>query len=155
FTPDRGAAGTTITITGTNFTGTSLVKFGGTASTFSVLSPTSIKATVPAAAITGPVSVSTASGSSASSGSFTVLPSMSVFTPSSGAVGASVVIMGGGFSGATEVKFGNVNATYTVLSAISIKATVPIGAITSPVTVTTPSGSVLSKTNFMVVPGIG
>ncbi|MGV3523867.1 MAG: hypothetical protein ACO1RX_06550 [Candidatus Sericytochromatia bacterium] len=61
FTPSAAATGTSITLTGTGFTGTSTVQFsgpGGTwidASSFTVVSDTQISATVPATAIDGPV----------------------------------------------------------------------------------------------------
>ena len=79
--PDRGGAvnpnsgplagGTTVIITGTNFTGTTSVTFGGTAATsFNVNSPTQITAVDPAeAAGTVNVVVTNASGSSAISAS--------------------------------------------------------------------------------------
>ncbi|MBP0644734.1 IPT/TIG domain-containing protein, partial [Mycobacterium tuberculosis] len=48
-TSGPGSGGTTVTITGTNFTGASAVAFGGTAAAgFSVVSATSITATSPA-----------------------------------------------------------------------------------------------------------
>jgi hypothetical protein len=59
-TPPIGspAGGTSVTITGTGFTGATAVSFGGTAATsFTVDSSTSISATTPAHPI-GPVSVS-------------------------------------------------------------------------------------------------
>jgi hypothetical protein len=84
-----GAAGTTITITGTGFAGTTLVSFSGTPSTtFTVVNNTSITVTIPAGATTGsltvtnpvgtsngvPFSVVLASRLAASSTSFAVYP---------------------------------------------------------------------------------
>jgi hypothetical protein len=63
FTPTTGSTGTTITITGTNFTGTSQVQFGGvTAASFVVNSPTQISATVSSTGASGAVSVTTPLG---------------------------------------------------------------------------------------------
>jgi IPT/TIG domain/Lipocalin-like domain len=71
--PTSGMIGTTVTISGTNLTGTAVVSFNGTAATtFSVVSATSVTATVPAGATTGNVTVTTASGTSNGIG-FTVL----------------------------------------------------------------------------------
>ena len=76
FTPTSGAVGTSVTITGTNFTGATAVKFNGTAATtFTVNSATQITATVPTGATTGTISVTTSAGTGTSSSSFTVTTS--------------------------------------------------------------------------------
>jgi|GEM_PF-3141287 len=77
-----GAAGTSITLTGANFTGATAVAFNGTAATsFTVNSATSITATVPAGAGTGPVTVTTPGGT-ATGPSFTVsFPDLVISTP--------------------------------------------------------------------------
>jgi hypothetical protein len=50
FTPTSGPAGTEMTITGTTFTGTSKVAFGGVnATSFQVINDSEVKATVPTA----------------------------------------------------------------------------------------------------------
>ena len=55
FAPASGPVGTSVTITGTNLTGATAVMFNGTsASSFHVLSSTSLMATVPTMAATGP-----------------------------------------------------------------------------------------------------
>jgi hypothetical protein len=83
FTPTTGPVGSSVVITGTNFTGTgfmtSSVRFNGLASTFTVNSSTQITATVPAGATTGPISVTTLGGPATSSTNFTV--QASVVTP--------------------------------------------------------------------------
>jgi hypothetical protein len=71
--PATGPVGTSVTITGTNFTGATVVRFNGTvASSFVVNSATSITAVVAAGTTTGPVSVSTPGGSAFSSAEFVV-----------------------------------------------------------------------------------
>jgi len=75
FDPTSGQVGTSVTITGTSFTGATGVAFGGVAATaFSVNSDTQITATVPTGAKTGKISVKTPGGTATSSGTFTVLP---------------------------------------------------------------------------------
>jgi hypothetical protein len=79
--PAKGAVGTQVTIKGTSLLGTFEVRFGDVvAPVFAVLSSTSIKATVPTNAVTGPISVTTATGTATSSQNFTVLlpPSLSI-----------------------------------------------------------------------------
>src|SRR5881396_3839752 len=72
FTPASGPVGTSVTISGTNFTDASAVLFNGTSASFTVNSATSIAATVPSGATTGPISVTTADSTASSAGSFTV-----------------------------------------------------------------------------------
>ena len=71
FSPTSGGTNTSVIITGTNFTGATAVKFGGTdASSFTVYSFTQITAVV-AGGSTGTVTVTTPGGTATSSDSFT------------------------------------------------------------------------------------
>jgi len=72
FSPTSGPVGTGVTVTGTNFTGTTAVAFNGTAATFTVTNATTIATTVPSGATSGTIKVTTAAGSGTSSTSFTV-----------------------------------------------------------------------------------
>jgi len=57
FTPTSGEEGTVVTINGTNLTGTTAVKFNGTATTIITnVTATSLKANVPSGATTGKIS---------------------------------------------------------------------------------------------------
>ena len=72
FSPSTVYVGTTITITGTNFTNASAVSIGGVAaSSYTVISATSISAVVAASATSGTISVTTPGGTATSSSSFT------------------------------------------------------------------------------------
>src|SRR5262249_5650794 len=148
FSPTSGMPGTTVTITGTSLTGATAVKFNGTSAAFTVNSGTQVTATVPANATTGPIAITTPGGTATSATSFTVGPRITGFTPGSGAVGASVVINGANFTGATAVKFNGATAVFTVNSPIKITATVPAGATSGKISVTTPAGTVMSTTSF-------
>ena len=157
FAPSSGPVGTSVVITGTGFTGAPEVRFNGTlAVVMTVDSDTQITATVPVGATTGPIAVTNPDGTATSTTSFTVTtsstaPNITSFTPSSGPVGTLVVITGTGFTGTTAVRF---NATpaivFTVSSATQITATVPTGATTGPIAVTTPDGTDTSTTSFTV-----
>ena len=71
--PSSGSVGTPVNIVGGGFAGTRKVTFGGVAATtFSVLTPALIQATVPAGAVTGKVGVITPNGSAISPQTFTV-----------------------------------------------------------------------------------
>ena len=161
FTPTSGPVGTSVQINGTNLTGATAVRFNGVAAaTFSVNQPgTRITATVPAGATTGPISVTTPAGTATSSTHFSVTsggaPTITSFTPTSGPVGTSVRISGTNLTGATAVRFNGVAAsTFSVNQpGTRITATVPSGATTGPISVTTPTGTGTSSTNFTVTMG--
>jgi uncharacterized repeat protein (TIGR03803 family) len=70
--------------------------------------------------------------------------------PMSGAVGAKVTILGTNLTGATSVSFDGTAATFKVVSATEITTTVPTGAKTGKVTVTTPAGTLSSNVTFRV-----
>jgi hypothetical protein len=152
--PNNGplAGGTSVTITGTNFTGATAVKFGATnATSFTVNSATSITAVSPAGTGTVDVTVTTSEGTSAagSADRFTYVtepPTVSKVVPRSGpnAGGTPVEVVGTHFVEVTAVKFGSANAaSFTVNSETSITAVAPpftFGSARVPVTVTTPAG---------------
>lgn len=72
--------------------------------------------------------------------------------PAFGKVGAKILILGNNLSGTTNVSFNGTDATFTVVSETEITATVPAGATTGTVKVTTPSGALTSNVVFQVLP---
>jgi uncharacterized protein (TIGR03437 family) len=70
--------------------------------------------------------------------------------PTSGNVGAKVFILGTNLMAATAVDFNGRAATFTVVSPTEIKTTVPSGAATGTLTVTTPKGILKSNVPFRV-----
>jgi uncharacterized repeat protein (TIGR03803 family) len=70
--------------------------------------------------------------------------------PTSGKVGAAVKILGNNLTGATSVTFNSTSATFEVISGTEIATTIPSGATTGKVEVTTSSGSLTSNVNFRV-----
>jgi uncharacterized repeat protein (TIGR03803 family) len=74
------------------------------------------------------------------------------FVQPTGKVGQTVQILGQGFTGATSVTFNSVAATFTVPSPTFMLATIPSGATTGPVVVTTPTATLTSNHNFTVLP---
>jgi Ca2+-binding RTX toxin-like protein len=77
-------------------------------------------------------------------------PSLASFAPSSGPPGTRVTLTGSNLSGTTAVTFGGAAAGFTVVSATEVAATVPGGAATGPITVTTPGGTATTATAFTV-----
>jgi len=87
---------------------------------------------------------------------FSVAVSLAAFVetrPTSGKVGATVYILGTGLTGASSVTFNGVSAPgFTIVSGSEIKATVPTGATTGTVEVTTSKGTLKSNVSFRVTP---
>jgi IPT/TIG domain len=160
FSPTSGPVGTIVTVNGTNFTGTTAVKFNNTNASFQVLGPTQLRAAVPVGATTGKISVTNPSGTGQSATDFTVTggagaPTVSSFSPTSGPVGTIVTVYGSGFSGVISVKFNGTSAPFQVSSPTRLYTQVPGGATTGPISVTTSAGTGSSATNFTVIGGGG
>jgi hypothetical protein len=151
--PNQGpvSGGTTVTLTGANFSGATAVRFDGVAAaSYTVDSATQITAVTPAH-VAGPaaVTVTTPSGTSNPNDPnaffyYAALPALTAATPPSGptAGGNTVVLTGNDLLGATAVRFGGVAAaSFTVDSATQITAVAPAHAAgATDVTVTTPGG---------------
>ncbi len=162
--PTSGPVNTSVTITGSNFgptQGINFVTFNGVGAAATSWSATSIVVTVPAATIarggasTGPVIVMV--GGVGSNGvTFTVTPSILNLIPTSGPVGTSVVIDGGGFGstqGTSTVTFNGTVATPTSWFQDDITVPVPTGATTGNIVVTV-GGVASNPALFTVTPTI-
>jgi bacillolysin len=148
--PAAGAVqGAAVTLTGTNFTGATALSFNGTTAAYTVVNATTISTTVPVGAGSGLLTVTTPNGSA--SITFTVLPAITSFTPTSGPGGTTVTISGTTLGAALNVRFNGLYATtFSVLNATTITAQVPLGATTGPLTVRTPDGTATGPVNFTV-----
>ncbi|MET8765704.1 IPT/TIG domain-containing protein [Streptomyces sp. NPDC004658] len=144
------SGGTTVIITGTGLTGATAVRFGSVnAASYTVTSSTQISAATPSGSVGPvPVTVISPSGTSNTTVTFTYTaspPAVTGLSPSSGPTsgGTVVTVTGTNLSGATQVRFGSVNASsFIVVSATRITAVSPPGSPGSvPVTVTTPAGT--------------
>jgi hypothetical protein len=125
FTPSSGCANTTsVVITGTNFTGTTAVKFGGTnAASFIVNSSTQITA-IPTSGTTGTIQVTTPLGTVSSSATFTVNSTLSASTSTTpscvgGSSGTITVSASGGGSPYTYSLNGGYYQAGNVFSGLS------------------------------------
>ncbi|WP_420718568.1 IPT/TIG domain-containing protein [Streptomyces sp. H51] len=149
-TPSSGPAsgGTTVTLSGTNFTGASAVRFGTTnAVSFTVTSPTRITAVSPPGGPGAtPVTVTTPSGTSADSPNayffYTPIPVLTDLSATAGPAngGNDVTLRGQNLSNATAVKFGASTASFTIVSSTEVRVQAPPGSGITEVTVTTPGG---------------
>ena len=85
FDPALGATGTSVTLYGSNFTGTTAVAFNGVADPgFSQTTDNELYVTVPAGATTGTISVTNASGTGTSFNNFTVAAATTITTAQAG-----------------------------------------------------------------------
>jgi hypothetical protein len=148
--PTSAPQGTTVTISGTGFTGATAVAFGSHAARFTVNSDTSITAIAPAVR-TGRVDVIVTGPGGASvknpgdQFTFTLTPRIASLSPTSGTAdgGTKVTITGDNFTGATSVFIGSA-ATFKVVNAHTITAITPPGpdsGVTVSVTVTSVYGT--------------
>ncbi|MFQ5637076.1 MAG: DNRLRE domain-containing protein [bacterium] len=169
FSPTSGYAGTLVTIVGNNFTGVTGVSFNGiSAIAYVVDSATQIRATVPAGAGSGKVTVTNGDGAGISSGNFGLLqiPRVTSFSPTNGPPGTQVTISGTNFVSINQVAFNGASSdNFNVDSDTQIRATVPASATTGSVsvrnaagtavsgdfTVTTPAGSGSGTFTFSVI----
>jgi len=144
--------GVPVQFLGTNLTQTLEVTFAGEQSQFSPQADTFITVDVPSDAVDGVVAVTLDSGLQYQTQlAIHVLPIVKALDPVSGAPGTQVVITGGGFAAAKRVTFGGVKAaSFSIQDPEHIAATVPAGAKTGKVVVTTPNGTATSKQRFTV-----
>ncbi len=154
------AGGTSVTITGSNFTGVTGVTIGGNAATgVSVVNATTLTAITPPGTVgSASVVVTTPYGGIAANPLFAYFdpnapPAVSAINPASGrmAGGTSVTITGINFiTGATGVTIGGNAATgVSVVNATTITAITPPGTVGSAsVVVTTPGGPSAANTLF-------
>jgi hypothetical protein len=160
--PTSGPAGTTIKITGINLTSEvypsfSFFLFSGTSTWTGVsqMPDGSFHVTVPSHAQSGPILVYTTNGIASSRRSFTVAPTIVAgFSPSNGSYGTPVTITGTGLQFAQSVQFGD-GATATPLTSpttTTVVVSVPLGARSGPLVVTTPSGPITTDQSFMLDP---
>ena len=141
FMPTVGTTGTVVTITGVNFTGATSISFGDTAATsFTVVSPTTITATVGAGA-SGAVSLVAPAGAASLAGFiYSTPPVIKNVSPDSATNGTLVTITGKGFTTADTVTFGGTPAlSFTVQNDSTIFALVGAGS-SGAVAVSTPVG---------------
>ena len=155
FTPTSGPVGTTVAITGINFTGASAASINNTNTTsfFNVGQTTAI-GIVTAGSTTGLIRMITPNGTAVSTSNFTVtvpLPTITSFTPTSGPVGTVVTLTGTNFTGANSVTFNGTTATgLNVINSTTATAVVGAGSTTGPVRIFTSNGNAIGPLNFVV-----
>jgi hypothetical protein len=159
-TPGNGlaAGGQTVTLSGDGFLAEETEVFFGSGAAFSLTVNSSTSATV----ITPPgahgridVTVRTPGGEATLPDGFAYFapPVITSFSPASGSPGAQITIVGDFFdsdASGNEVRFGSLAASVTSATQTALSVTVPAGATTGRIRVTTAGGVAESATDFVV-----
>jgi hypothetical protein len=162
--PPSGGVGTAIVVSGANFgaapenntvtMGGDLV-FGATLLNIVAASPTELTVVVPPNARSGKIRVTTNDGWGESASNFTAAPMVNNLSPKRGVPGTTVQIRGRNFSAVTSgntVTFNGVQATVTAANTIQLTTTVPAGATSGPVSVSTNGMTGSSSWPFEILP---
>jgi hypothetical protein len=160
YMPAEGVTGTSVIITGTNFSATAvnnIVKFNGVDATISVATTTELTTTVPSGASTGKITVSVNGITATSTNDFTVNESVTItsFTPASASPGHFITITGTGFSTVASQNVVSFNNSAEIPATSSTETTlnvvVPVGATSGKLTVRVNGISALSTQDFTVL----
>ncbi len=160
FSPPIGRPNTNVTVRGTNFTGATAVLFTGVSASFTVFSNTALQAVVPPTVLSsGLVEVdSPYAPAGRSSTNYRMAPTISNFTPPSGAAGTVVTVTGAALNEQTPNPSVTVGAgavtSFGTVSPGTLSFTVPASATTGFITVTTTNGSISSTQLFYLPPSI-
>ena len=155
--PIAGNVNTTVTINGSNLIVGSptypIVRFNGVVASLLGASSSQIQVLAPSGTSSGPVTVQTGDGTAIAPTNFYYPPFVTSIIPTNGAPGTTVTISGQNLTNASSVVFNATSAvTFAVVNNNTITATVPVGATTGQVSVTTPGGTIASAQTFFVTP---
>jgi hypothetical protein len=161
FNPSTITVGAELTVYGQNFhpnTSNNILFIGSNQITASYVGSSYLRFTIPTSLQAGvyPLSVANSIDTVATSGNLSIIvPALTSLSPTSGAVGTSVVLSGSGFganTGNITVKFGNYYATILSVTDSQINVKVPSGLTTGTwsVSVTINSYSIPSSLTFNV-----
>ena len=153
FAPSNGVRGTSVTLTGANFSGLTGVKFNGVSATYTSASTSQIMAVVPAETASGAITVSSTSGTGASPSLFYLQPWVTSMSTNGGIVNASFTLTGRSLTNVSAFSVNGVNYNYTS-SASQITASIPSNATTGLIEITAPGGIFISTNVFAILPKI-
>ena len=147
--PTNGGVGTSVHISGINFTNTSSVAFNGITTSWFVTNNNNMSAIAPLGVTSGTISVTTPFGTTNSTQLFYVAPTISDFNPTHGLPGVRLTINGTSFTNASAVAFNGTPAeSFVVTNNFTLSAVVPTNVTTGKITVTAPGGTGQSATDF-------
>lgn len=154
FSPTTGVEGDEVTLIGSNLNNILSVDFNGTDASFQRMSSTEVRATVPWGATTGPITVNTLfDGNSSTPTDFVIAPpAITSISPKKLVPGAQVSIFGSNFTGATEVTFNGISASFWEWNGGELRAIVP-NQVTSSGTLQVETNGGAATAAFIRVPG--
>ncbi|MGH9937469.1 MAG: IPT/TIG domain-containing protein, partial [Blastocatellia bacterium] len=162
--PTGGTVGANVTITGTNLTDVTAVKFANNVTAnFTINSDTQITARVPAGAATGPITISKAGCADVQTAAFTVQPSptptLTSLNPASATAGGAaftLTVNGTNFINGSAARWNGADRTTTFVSNTQLTAAIPAtdiaaaGAASVTVFNPAPGGGVSNAMSFTV-----
>lgn len=146
-TPGHGVLGDEVVIDGYNLSNLNnqdllpLVFFNNAQAVVYVASDTQLRATVPSAATTGPITVVTLGGNTKTATPFYLPPVIASFLPEAAQAGEVITLKGVNFTGAKTVQIGGANATIVNAQLSELTAIVPVGVLDGPIYIETPGGA--------------
>ncbi len=149
FAPAFATPGSRISLTGNGFSGVTGVQFNGVPALFTPQNDNTITATVPPGAAPGPLSVTSAAGTSYSALPFSYpYPIVTAVQPAQAEIGVSITLRGKFFTGLTSVRFNGVPAlTFTVPNDSTATVVIPAGATSGRLELTNAAGT--SPENYL------
>jgi hypothetical protein len=153
FTPTTAGTGVIIGIAGTYIDDATSVSIDGSHATFFLANNGSLMATVPAGISSGPIVVVTPGGTATSSTNLIIdnTPSVLDLDPARGWVTDTLHVSGYNLSNASNVTIGGVSATIISSDPYNLYLTVPTGAVTGPVVITTSYGTATGLQPYTVL----
>lgn len=153
--PPAGPVGTEVLLTGLRLDDPSEVAFGDLPASFTPISPTELRATVPPGATSARVRVTTPLGVGVSPDSFIVAeaPELASAEPPAAKPGRAVVLHGRNLQLVTRVDFtGAAGAAFSLLTDSTITTLVPAAATTGPIRLQSIFGLLAGPFDFTVLP---
>ena len=147
--PASGSVGMQVTLTGTNLAAVTSVKVGAVVTTPDSVGPTTLTFTIPVGATgTSPIVLTSIGGKTSASTKVVVVPvpAITSLSTTKAAVGTKVIVTGTGLAKATSVTIGGQSTTYKVSGSTTVTLTVPVGATSGAVSITTAGGTATGPT---------
>ncbi len=151
--PDTAFPGDNIVITGINFAHVSSVTFGSISAAFVIGDSTKLTVTVPTTVkdVNELITVSAPTGSDTVSFVVNFAPVITSFSPTQAKEGDVVTVTGKRFTGASSVMLGSLSTTFNVVNDSTLTFTIPSGASSGNIAVTTPKGSATSASSLSIL----
>lgn len=153
--PTKALPGASVIISGVNFSLVNSVKFGNVSASYSPTLDTQHKLQVVVPMNAGPgsqyITVFNPNGKDSVQFNVDYSPVVTSFSPSAAKSGDLVTVSGVRFTGASSVKLGSTSTSFTVVNDSTITFTVPNGAVSGAISVTTSYGSVTTKNSLSIL----